>query len=74
MVAEKIEVQRRRSDLRYTILHEPHAQLQNRQAPWAAELGGKLDTHPLLAAEALGQVAKGPRSSQGVDGGGKMMA
>ena len=29
----KIGGQRRKNDLRYTIPHEPHARLQNRQAP-----------------------------------------
>ena len=56
------------------IPHEPRARLRNRQPPWAAELGDKLDTHPLLAAVASERVAACTCSSQREDGSGTMMA
>ena len=59
-----IEVLRRRSELRCTILREPHAQLQNHQDAWAAEPGDRLDIRPLLAIEALERVANWPYSDQ----------
>lgn len=64
----------RRSELRYTMLRGPHAQLRNHQDPSAAELDGRLDIRPLLAVDASERVANCPYPSQGEGGTGMAMA
>ena len=68
-----IEAQRTRSGLRCTILRELHAQFRNHRGPWAAELGGTLDTRPLLAAEAWEGAANLQYPGQQAGGSGRVI-
>ena len=73
LVGEMIEVQKRRSVLRYTILHELLGQPRNRQDPLAAKLDGRLDTRLLLGAAVSEQVVISPDPSPGEGGTGMAM-